>query len=109
MIMRKQLDYEAIGKRIKACRKQRGMTQAGMADAIGLSTSFFGHIERGTRIPSLETLWRIAGELETSIELLLTGEPGGNLRISEHHQHRMLDDMMRVLQKHAQEWRLQLM
>ena len=47
------LDYQAIGKRIRVLRKQNHMTQAELAEKVGISTSFIGHIELGTRIASL--------------------------------------------------------
>lgn len=53
------MDMKAIGKRVRAARRARDMTQEQLAELANISTSFVGHIERGTRVPSLETMWRI--------------------------------------------------
>ena len=53
------MDLKAIGKRVRAARRARDMTQEQLAELANISTSFVGHIERGTRVPSLETMWRI--------------------------------------------------
>lgn len=47
------------------------MTQAQLAEKVGISLSFLGHIERGTRIASVETLLRISIALKMSLDLLL--------------------------------------
>jgi len=48
--------YKAIGKKIHALRKLKKMTQAELAEKSGISLSFLGHIERGTRVLSVATL-----------------------------------------------------
>ena len=58
------MDYEAMGARIRALRKRNGLTQAQLAEAVHISTSFMGHIERGTRIASLDTLVRLSQVLD---------------------------------------------
>lgn len=62
------MDYAAIGKRLRRARRMQDITQEQLADAAGLSTSFVGHIERGTRVPSLETMWRICRTLGISMD-----------------------------------------
>ena len=49
------MDWKAIGKRIRARRRAMDMTQAQLAEAVGVCTSFIGHIENGSRVMSLET------------------------------------------------------
>ena len=65
------IDYEAMGRRIRRKRQETGMTQQEMAAKINVSPSYFGHIERGTRIPSLDTLVLIANTLNTGLDALL--------------------------------------
>lgn len=65
------MNYEALGKRIRAQRKLREMTQEALAEAVGISCSFLGHIERGTRKLSVDTLVSIADVLHVSCDLLL--------------------------------------
>ena len=45
-----QLDYSEIGKRIRQVRKAKKWSQGALAEKCGISMSFLGHIERGTRI-----------------------------------------------------------
>lgn len=68
------MNYKAMGRLIYAKRRERGFTQEQMADKADLSLSFYGHIERGTRIPSVETLVAIANALDVSTDYLLSNE-----------------------------------
>lgn len=65
------MDYTALGARIKKLRLHKRMTQEQLAEQAGISSAFMGHIERGTRIGSLETLVAICNALEASPEYLL--------------------------------------
>lgn len=65
------MDYAALGKRVRIRRNVAGLTQAQLAERIGVSTSFIGHIERGTRKLSVEVLWELCTALETSADFLL--------------------------------------
>lgn len=66
-----ELDYALIGARIRNAREKKRITQAELAEFCSLSTSHIGHIERGTRIPSLDTLFRISQVLQVSTDYLL--------------------------------------
>ena len=68
----KLFDAEALGRRITRKRQEYGMLQKDFAASIGLSVSFYGHIERGTRVPSLPTLVLIANKLRVSVDWLLS-------------------------------------
>ena len=65
------MDYESLGKRIRAYRKLFDMTQEELAKAVGVSCSFIGHIERGTRKLSVDTLVHLAEVLQVSCDTLL--------------------------------------
>ena len=65
------MDYHALGQRIKEQRKRLGFTQSKVASCAGISIAFCGHIERGTRKASVETLLSIARVLETTPDDLL--------------------------------------
>ena len=67
------MDYEDLGKRIRKQRIYMKWTQEELAQAIGVSTSFVGHIERGTRKASLETLVLLANVMKVSVDYLLAG------------------------------------
>jgi transcriptional regulator with XRE-family HTH domain len=64
-------DYQAIGERVKAVRLARGITREQLARMIGCSVSFLGHIERGTRVMSIETLCKLSDALMISTDCLL--------------------------------------
>lgn len=70
----KELDYGRMGMRIRQIRKAKGWSQDELAKKCGISMSFLGHIERGTRIMSLETFVSICGALEVDADELLWGE-----------------------------------
>lgn len=71
----KELDYGRIGMRIRQVRKARGWSQDELAKKCGISMSFLGHIERGTRIMSLETFTGICAALDAGADELLWGVP----------------------------------
>jgi transcriptional regulator with XRE-family HTH domain len=66
------VDLESMGHRIRAKRTELGLTQAKMAKSVDVSLSFYGHIERGTRVPSIDTLVAIANRLRVGLDYLLT-------------------------------------
>lgn len=67
------MDYIVLGTRIRAQRQKLNLTQEKFAERVGISESFLGHIERGNRKLSLETLVKISQELNVSIDFLLLG------------------------------------
>ena len=71
--MMRELDYIKLGMRIRQVRKVRGWSQDVLAKKCGISMSFLGHIERGTRIMSLETLVSICNALDVGADELLWG------------------------------------
>lgn len=69
----KELDYSRMGMRIRQVRKARGWSQEELAKRCGISMSFLGHIERGTRIMSLETFVNICAALDAGADEILWG------------------------------------
>lgn len=67
------VDYKDFGKQVRMARRQNNLTQERLAEMIGISSSFLGHIERGTRVASLETLVAICNTLQVSPQHLLRG------------------------------------
>ena len=67
----KIFDGEALGARIRRKRQEYGLSQKDIADSLGLSLSFYGHIERGSRVPSVPTLVLIANRLGIGVDCLL--------------------------------------
>ena len=66
--MNDSINYLEIGARIRRQREQIGLTQEQLGEACDLSTSFVGHIERGSRKLSVESLFRIASVLGISTD-----------------------------------------
>ena len=67
------MDYADLGKRVRACRVALNWTQEHLAQEIGVSTSFIGHIERGSRKASIDTLVMLANAMQVSTDELLAG------------------------------------
>ena len=65
------MDYAAIGERVRNRRKVLHITQEKLAEMVDVSTSFIGHIERGTRKLSVETLYKLCKALGTTADFLL--------------------------------------
>ena len=68
------IDYKELGKRIRDERKRQSLTQEKLAELADISDSFMGHIERGGRTLSIETLAKLANALNLSIEYIVCGE-----------------------------------
>lgn len=66
-----ELDYQAIGVRIRRLRKARGLTQQTLAEISNQEPSNISHIERGATKLSLPTLVNIANALEVTVDDLL--------------------------------------
>ncbi len=66
-----ELDYQKIGKKIRAARLEKGWSQDRLSEKCNISLSFMGHIERGTRIMSMDTFVALCSELEISADYLL--------------------------------------
>lgn len=65
------MNMSSIGKRIRKYREEKGWRQEDFAEKIGLSVTYTGMIERGEKIPKLETFITIANVLGVSSDLLL--------------------------------------
>lgn len=74
--------YVDLGLRIRALRRAHHFTQAYFAKQIFVSTSFLGHIERGTRKPSIQTITIIADALNTTLDYLVLGIPPNEVKKS---------------------------
>ena len=65
------VNSKAMGRRIKAARKKAAMTQARLAEEVGISEVHVSNLESGTGNPSLATLVDIANVLSVSTDELL--------------------------------------
>jgi len=65
------VNYEALGKRVKKVRLLRQYTQEALAEKSGVIGSYIGVIERAEKKPSISTLVRVANALDCSLDYLL--------------------------------------
>ena len=66
-----ELDYKAIGKRIKIARIKADLTQEMLAEKIELSPTHLSNIETGTTRVSLATIVSIANGLDITVDDIL--------------------------------------
>lgn len=103
------MDYIDLGRRIRKQRALRGWTQEALAEHVNVSTSFVGHVERGTRKASLETLVSIANVLDVSLDYLLSGSMNnsviGPMPKGLNSQQRVaLKEILSTIQDNLSEW-----
>ena len=77
------LDSNVVGNRIKKFREASNITQEQLGELCELSAAHIGHIERGTRILSVDVLFRISQVLDTSIDYLVFDSVGNENMLSE--------------------------
>ena len=66
-----ELDYRAIGKRIKIARIKADLTQEALAEKASLSTTHMSNIETGNSKLSLPTIVSLANALSVSVDEFL--------------------------------------
>ena len=76
---RNSVDYKALGAKIQQQRKQLGLAQATVAEKLDLSESFYGRVERGERVLSVETLVKVANFFDMSLDFLLLDSVQGGI------------------------------
>ena len=89
------VNYKSIGQRIRNQRKEKGLSQEQLAEQIGISISFMGHIERGTRVSSVDTLARLCQVLEMDMHYVVFGYSSGYSANSE-----LLSELRELLQRY---------
>ena len=65
------MNFETIGKNIRAYRVRKNLRQEDLAELSDLSVTYIGMVERGEKIPALETFIRILNALEVSADIIL--------------------------------------
>lgn len=61
----------SLGRRFREQRQLKGWTIEELATRVGISTNYMGALERGAKVPKLETFIRIAEVLDVSPDRLL--------------------------------------
>lgn len=65
------MDYRRLGTRIREERLRLHLTQAQLAEAVEISDTYMGSIERGERSLTLDTLVRLVNRLGVTVDYLL--------------------------------------
>ncbi|WP_037607512.1 helix-turn-helix domain-containing protein [Streptacidiphilus rugosus] len=87
----------ATGERIRALRGQRGISLSELARRAGIGKATLSGLETGTRNPTAETLYAIAGQLGVPLAMLLSA-PGGAPRAPEVHGTAVTARLLEVFQ-----------
>jgi transcriptional regulator with XRE-family HTH domain len=83
---------DVISKRLKAIRENLKLNQSEFAERLGISQAAVSQFEDGKRVPSIETLEKIASRLSRSIQSLLSDE-----NASDDEKEKLLQDLMAKL------------
>lgn len=67
-------DPAETGKRIKAIREAKGMTQMKFAEKLNISRSYMNKIEKGTKTTSIDLLIEIAVYGGVTLDYLVLGQ-----------------------------------
>ena len=65
------MKLDTIGKNIRKYRLAKKLRQEDLAEKAGLSANYIGMVERGEKIPSLETFITILNALDVSAGMVL--------------------------------------
>lgn len=87
------MDYTSIGKHIRTRRIQKKLRQEDVAEMVDLSPNYYGSIERGEKIPAMDTFVAILNALELSADQVLADV----LKVGYTIRNSALDDRMKDL------------
>lgn len=62
---------ELLGERVRELRQKRGLTQVDLGERLSLPQSRVSEIEKGSRVPNLETILRLALALDCKVSVLM--------------------------------------
>lgn len=65
------MKLDTIGKNIRKYRLAKKLRQEDLAEKAGLSANYIGMVERGEKIPSLETFITTLNALDVSADMVL--------------------------------------
>lgn len=92
------MDQVLIGKFIASERKRKGYTQKQLSEKLGISDKTISKWERGNGFPEVSLLLPLCGELDITVNELLSGE-----RVSEEDYRKKAEENMVNLVREAQE------
>lgn len=62
---------ELLGERVRELRQKRGLTQVDLGERLDIPQSRVSEIEKGSRVPNLETILRLARALDCKVSVLM--------------------------------------
>ena len=65
------MDRYSIGKNLRQCRLAKKMRQEDLAERTNLSPNYIGMLERGEKLPALDTFIDILNALDASADVVL--------------------------------------
>ena len=103
------MDYKGLGRRIRQQRIVFNMTQEELAEKSGISCSFVGHIERGEKKASVETVVALCNAMDISPSVLLQDSLSDAVMRSQlsfdRENQDLMEGLMHVLREHSQKRR----
>lgn len=72
----RNVDREAakrLGRNLWMARRRAGYSQEGLGDLCGLHRTEIGFVEKGKRLPRVDTLIKLAGALGLGVQVLVDG------------------------------------
>lgn len=87
------MNLDSIGSNLKKHRLAKKLRQEDLAEIVGLSANYIGMIERGEKIPSLETFVTLLNALEASADVVLSDIMNSGYLV----KNAVLDEKMRKL------------
>ena len=68
-----------VGERLRAARRERGLSVGALAEAAGVGKGSLSEIENGIRNPTLGTLYSVAGTLCVPLATLIADQAGARV------------------------------
>lgn len=100
------MDYEKLGLRVRQQREMSNLTQNQLARKASVTASFIGHIERGEKKASVETVVALCNALEISPSVLLQDSLSDaalhSQVVIDAEDQKLIRDIVRVLREHNQ-------
>jgi transcriptional regulator with XRE-family HTH domain len=62
---------QIVGENVRRYRREKGLSQAEVANRMGVDRAYVSGLELGQRNPTVVTLWHAAQALEVEVHLLL--------------------------------------
>ncbi len=69
-----EVDAKRLGEQIRLLRRRRHLTQAALAQKVGIRTGPMNYLEKGHHLPSLPVITKLAEVLGVTLDCLVAGE-----------------------------------